>query len=119
MDENNMNQEPVNQEPVYQQPINQQPVYQQPPYGQPELETPNSIGDWFLTILLTYIPCIGLIMLFIWAFGGGTQKSKANWAKAQLIWILVGMVLSFIFYMLMGAAIKSIFEAMGSMSQSY
>ena len=68
-------------------------------------ETPNSVGDWVLTIFLTCIPCVGLILLFVWAFGSGTNQSKSNWAKAQLIWVAIGIVISIIIYAIMGAAI--------------
>ena len=93
MDTNNMNQN-QNQQPVYTQPV-----------GQPEVETPVSIGDWVLTILLTLIPCVNIIMLFIWAFGSSAPKSKSNWAKAQLIWTLICIVISIICYATLGASL--------------
>ena len=68
------------------------------------LENPNSVGDWVLTIFLTCIPCVGLILLFVWAFGSGTNESKSNWAKAQLIWVAIGIVVTIILYAIMGAA---------------
>jgi hypothetical protein len=40
------------------------------------------------------IPLINIIMLFVWAFGGGAQASKANWAKASLIWIVISIILA-------------------------
>ncbi|MFW5823084.1 MAG: hypothetical protein ACOCU7_06805 [Tangfeifania sp.] len=46
-------------------------------------------GDWFITLLIAAIPIIGFIMLFVWAFSGGTNPSKANWAKAALLWLVV------------------------------
>lgn len=67
-------------------------------------ETPNSVGDWVLTLFLMCIPCVGLIMLFVWAFGSNTNVSKANWAKAQLIWVAIGIVVSIILYAILGAA---------------
>jgi hypothetical protein len=48
--------------------------------------------DWFITILITAIPLVGFIMLFVWAFGESTHPSKANWAKATLLWYVVGIV---------------------------
>lgn len=56
-----------------------------------------SVGDWVLTTIITAIPLVGLIMLFVWAFGGGTPPSKANWAKANLVFLAVFMVLGFLF----------------------
>jgi len=46
-----------------------------------------SVGEWMLTLLICAIPVVNLVMLFVWAFGAGTKPSKANWAKASLIWI--------------------------------
>lgn len=64
-------------------------------------------GDWFLTMLITAIPLVGLIMLFVWAFGGGTNPSKQNWAKAALIWMLVSVVFGILFF---GAIFAAIFH---------
>jgi len=52
-------------------------------------------GDWVGTLLVTMIPIIGLIMLFVWAFDSSSNPSKANWAKAQLIWsaIFIGILI--------------------------
>ncbi len=54
-------------------------------------------GDWVVTLLIAAIPLVGLIMMFVWAFGGNTTPSKANWAKAMLIWaaIIIGLTLLF------------------------
>jgi len=54
-----------------------------------------SVGDWILTYLLMCIPLVGVIMLFVWAFSGGTQESKKTWAKATLIWVVVMSILWF------------------------
>lgn len=59
-----------------------------------ETEEPVSFGDWMVTLLLSYIPCVNLIVLLIWAFGSTTKKSKSNFAKAKLVWMIVGTVLS-------------------------
>ena len=65
---------------------------------------PVKVTDWVLTIFLTAIPLVGLILLFIWAFSNETNPSKANWAKATLIWYAIGIVLTFLFFMLFGTA---------------
>lgn len=93
MDNNNMyNQEQQNegqQEGVYQQQY-QQP-YQQP-YQNDNMEEPMSYGEWMLTLLLVAIPCVNIIMLFVWAFGK-ESKTKSNYAKASLTWTAIGIVL--------------------------
>nr|WP_231506261.1 hypothetical protein [Paenibacillus sp. UNC451MF] len=52
-----------------------------------------SVKDWMLTILIMIIPLVNIIMLFVWAFGGGTNPSKANYAKASLLWAAIGIVI--------------------------
>ena len=39
-------------------------------------------------------------MLFVWAFGGGTNPTKANYCKASLIWIAIVIVLYVCFFSL-------------------
>jgi hypothetical protein len=65
---------------------------------------PISVKDWIITILITAIPLVGLIMLFVWGFGSDTHPSKANWAKATLIWYLIGIVISMIIISVVGTA---------------
>ena len=56
-----------------------------------------SVGDWIITMLITAIPLVGLIMLFVWGFSEGTNESKKNWAKATLIFYAIIFVLYFVF----------------------
>jgi len=55
-----------------------------------------TFGEWFLTLFLTAIPLVGIVLLFVWAFSSTTKPTKANWAKASLVWAAIGIVLSFI-----------------------
>ena len=32
-----------------------------------------SVGEWMLTLLILALPLVNIIMLFVWAFGGGTN----------------------------------------------
>lgn len=57
-----------------------------------------SVGDWFVTILISAIPLVGFIMLFVWAFSSGTPASKANWAKATLLFGAIFLVLGVMFF---------------------
>ncbi len=64
-----------------------------------------TLGDWMVTILLSALPIVNIIMLFVWAFGSSTNPSKANWAKATLIWMVIGIVLVILFMVVIGTAI--------------
>ncbi len=64
-------------------------------------------SDWVITLLITAIPLVGLIMLFVWAFGSNTQVCKANWAKAMLIWIAIIIGFYILIAIIFGAAFLS------------
>jgi membrane protein YdbS with pleckstrin-like domain len=66
-----------------------------------------SVGDWVITLIITALPLIGIIMLFVWAFSSNTPQSKANWAKAALILVAAMIVLYIIIFAVFGAAFMS------------
>jgi Zn-dependent protease with chaperone function len=74
-----------------------------------EIENENApvvtVGDWVLTYLIAAIPLVGIIMLFIWAFGNDTNPNKANWAKAALIWAAIAIGIYITFAVIFGAAL--------------
>jgi len=77
---------------------------------------PMTVGDWLITFIIQAIPLIGLIMLFVWAFGDGTHPSKKTWAQALLIFALIMFVLAIIFFILFFSMIASLFSGMGTYS---
>ncbi len=86
---------PYNQ-PQYSQQGFTGPGYSQVPPTPAYNFTPEgevSVGEWFVTIILTFLPCIGVIMLLVWAFGSETSATKRNWARATLIIMLILTVL--------------------------
>lgn len=76
-----------------------------------EIENENvpvvTVGEWVLTYLIAAIPMVGLVMLFVWAFGNDTNPNKANWAKAALIWAAIVIGIYIVFAVAFGAAILS------------
>jgi len=66
-----------------------------------------TIGEWMITLLIAAIPLVGFIMLFVWGFGQGTHPSKANWAKATLIWLAILIAFYIILFMIFGLAMLS------------
>lgn len=88
------------QDSYYQQNAYQQPSYQQPQYqsyqtyqNSGNLEEPMSVKEWLITDLLMLIPCVNLILVFVWAFSSSEKKSKSNYFKANLIF--AGCILAF------------------------
>jgi len=105
-------QQPYGQ-PQYQQPYGQQVQYQQPQYQETTKEEPLSVGQWILTILVMGIPLVNLIMLFVWGFGSEGNKGRANFCKAELIWIAIGIGIGILVMVLFGSVIASILSSMG------
>lgn len=73
-------------------------------YVQSNLEEPVTIKEWIITWLLLCIPVANIILPFVWAFDSSTKKSKSNFFKAYLIWMLIGVVLGIIISIIMVAA---------------
>ena len=98
MDNNNMYNQEQNkegqQDGMFEQSYQQQPYQQsyQQPYQNENMEVPMTYGEWMLTLLLMAIPCVNIIMLFVWAFGK-ENKTKSNFAKASLTWTAIFIVL--------------------------
>lgn len=80
-----------------------QPVYGAPPQNNPA----DSVGSWVLAIFLVGIPIVGFIYLLVLAFGGGASESRRNWARAQFVWMIIGIVLTILFVAMGGLAMFS------------
>ena len=99
----------------------QQQAYQQPNYqaAPPVVPTPVNqanaepltTGQFLLMDLILIIPLVGLIMCFVWAFGDGSNLNRKAWAKAKLIWMLIGIVLTILLVLLLAGTITAIMQA--------
>ena len=107
--------EPPKAEPVPQAPpVQPQPVYTPPPV-QPQSAVQSEekyvkTSTYFWLMFLFGVPVIGFIMTIIMAFAP-KNKSLKNFAKAILIWVIVGLILSGI--------IALIFTLMGNSLMAY
>ncbi len=61
-------------------------------------------GEWIVTLLITMIPIVGIVMLFVWAFGGNANPSKANFAKAGLIFMAIIFAIYVLIAIVFGAS---------------
>jgi len=80
--------------------------------GSEENEKPISVGNWLGTMVLPFIPIIGIfiyiVMLFVWSFGSDTPKSKKNWARVSLI---MGIVVIVMFIFLISSTMMDIMNS--------
>ena len=77
--QNNQPQEQFNPNNIPPQP----PVYTQP------LAPVMGMKDWLLTFLILAIPCVNIIMLFVWGFSKTENPNRSNFSKAWLVWIAI------------------------------
>lgn len=68
-----------------------------------------SLGEWLITLIVMIIPCVNLIMMFVWGFGSGNENRK-NFCRANLIMTAIQTVLAVICYVVFAA---SFIAAMG------
>ena len=64
--------------------------------GDPNQEV-MSVGSWLITLLILAIPCVNIVMYFIWAFGNGNENRKN--------FCLIAVVLSVLLSSMFGAAL--------------
>lgn len=68
-------------------------------------QSPMTMGDWLLTILImTFIPCVGIILYFVWAFGKNGNINRSNYCRAYLIIMGIAIILAIIFIAIFGVA---------------
>ena len=66
--------------------------------------SPLSMGEWLLTLLVALIPCAGLILYCIWAFGKTGNIHRRNFCRASLILQAISIVLSIVFVIFIAVA---------------
>jgi hypothetical protein len=90
------------------------PIFKQEPIGiDPNFVFKDeivSVREWLLTFLISVIPIVNLVMMFVWAFSDKVKKSKSNYFKAMLIFSAIMVVLSLIFYAVLLMFFAAIFS---------
>ena len=82
-DDKNGNNGNNNYDKNYTVPPPPQPPYQGR-YFEPTVDKLMSTKDWIITYLIQCIPCVGIIMTFIWAFSND-NLTRRNYCRAILI----------------------------------
>ncbi len=86
-----------------------QPAGYENPNGANQYEQPDksvmSMGDWLITLLALLIPCAGIILYFVWAFGKNENENRRNYCRAYLIYWAITTVLNIIVLIFFGTMI--------------
>lgn len=72
-------------------------------------------GQWFGTIFLTTIPLVGVILLLVWAFGATEYPDRKAYARATLIWSIIGAVIGTIATIATGGSLLLLLDGLASM----
>lgn len=67
-----------------------------------------SVGEWFLMILATIVPCLGLVLYLVWAFGSNDNPNRKNYCRAWLIFYLIQTVLVIIILVVFSASLMPV-----------
>jgi len=59
--------------------------------------------DWVLSLILLSIPMVNIIVIVFWALSDGINPNRRNFARAILIFLAIGAILTMMFFgMIMG-----------------
>ena len=64
-----------------------------------------SVGQWLLVILVTMIPCVGVVLYLVWAFNNGGNPNRKNYCRAWLIYFVIQAVLGLIIGAVLSASL--------------
>ena len=90
-----------------QQGYQQQPGFSPQYIVQEQVAPVISVKDWLVTMLILLIPIVNIVMMFVWAFGGG-NPSKANYFKASL---LMAAIITILYVLIVVVILGSIFSS--------
>ena len=80
---------------------------------QENLEEPITMGEWLITMLIMLIPCVNIVMMFVWAFSSTEKQSKSNYFKANLIFTGIMFVFAIVMVIVVSVAAASAIENLG------
>lgn len=87
----------------------QETYYQTQPREQQWVEgNVQSQGHWVLDTFLSCIPFVGLILLIVWSVTDQPDLSKQRWARAMLLWSVIGVIVGIVITVLFGALVAGL-----------
>ena len=98
------------QSPYSQCPPPVQPVFVQPPS---DLSPTVTKSEWFIYLILQMIPFVNIVMLIVYAMDN-TKPSRANLAKVNLIFLIVGIVLGTLIFVVFFLCLGDVADGMDS-----
>jgi len=69
--------------------------------------------DWLICLLVMLVPCVNIVMAFVWAFSNNGNLNRRNFFRAYLIYLAIAIVIVIIMYAAMFGAIIAAMGGMG------
>lgn len=58
-----------------------------------------SVKEWVINLIIMCIPIVNIVFLILWGFSQkDINETKKNWAKASLILMIIGFILTIFLY---------------------
>ena len=70
-------------------------------------------SEWIVTLIIMAIPCVNIIMCFVWGFGSTGNLNRRNFCRAYLIMIAVVFVLYLILAVTVGVSLTTMVNSSG------
>ncbi|MHC4580698.1 MAG: hypothetical protein ACYS14_04525 [Planctomycetota bacterium] len=64
--------------------------------------SPMSVGEWMITLLVLAIPLVNLIMYLYWALSTSGNVNRKNFCIASILWFFIVMGIAMVFSLLVG-----------------
>lgn len=52
-----------------------------------------TVSEWVIAHLIMMVPIVNIVMLLKWSLSDQIKPSKSNWAKLQLILMVIGLLI--------------------------
>lgn len=81
--------------------------------------TPMTMGEWVITLIIMAIPCINIIMCFVWGFSSTGNLNRRNFCRAYLAIIAVAVVVYLLIGIVAGVSLATILNSSSGYNTTY
>ncbi|BDA64119.1 hypothetical protein MANAM107_09530 [Actinomyces capricornis] len=73
-----------------------------------------SLGSWLLATFLSALPVVGIIYLLVVGFTSSGSPARRTWARAMLLWAVVGTILGIVATIVLGGSLLAVPNSQGA-----
>lgn len=80
---------------------------------------PMTMGEWVVTLIIMAIPCVNIIMCFVWGFSSTGNLNRRNFCRAYLAIIAVAVVVYLLIGIVAGVSLATILNSSSGYNTTY